>query len=111
MKQFRVWTSHEYEERASWILENLTNCYNKEVDKFETRLCGVSICNCCYVVAFGYSKRQVEELKSDIKSIGITSEVFGVECSGRSSVVHGNTIHVLRIPLDVQAWKAFLKSM
>ena len=26
MKQFRAWGSHEYEERASWILETLTDC-------------------------------------------------------------------------------------
>ena len=46
MKRFRAWRSHEYEERASWILENLTDCYNK----FETRLYGVSICNGCYAM-------------------------------------------------------------
>ena len=57
MKRFRAWGSHEYEVRASWILENLTDCYNKEKDKFETRLYGVFICNGCYAVALGYSKR------------------------------------------------------
>ena len=36
MKRFRTWGSHEYEERASWILESLTDCYNKGSDKFET---------------------------------------------------------------------------
>ena len=36
MKRFRAWSSHEYKERASWILENLTDCYNKGSDKFET---------------------------------------------------------------------------
>ena len=36
MKRFKAWGSHEYEERASWILENLINSYNKDVDKFET---------------------------------------------------------------------------
>ena len=76
MKRFRAWGSHEYEERASWILENLTNCYNKDSDKFETRISGVSICNGCYVVALDYSKCRIEELKSDIRSIGITSELF-----------------------------------
>ena len=106
MKQFKAWGSHEYEERASWILENLTNCYNKGSDKFETRLCGVSICNGCYVVALGYSKRRIEELKSDIRSMGITSEVFGVECSGRSSVEHGNIVHVPRTSVSVQAIKS-----
>ena len=55
MKRFKAWRSHEYEERAFWILENLIECYNKEVDKFKTRLYGVSICNGCYTVALGYS--------------------------------------------------------
>ena len=103
MKKFRVWGLHEYEVRASWILENLTDCYNNDKDKFETRLCSVSICNGCYAVALGYSKRRIEELKFDIRSIGITSEVFGVEYKRRSSVVHGNTVHVLWTSVGVQA--------
>ena len=106
MKWFKAWGSHEYEERASWILENLTDCYNKGSDKFETRICGVSICNGCYAVALGYSKRRIEELKSDIRSMGITSEVFGVECSGRSSAVHGNIVHVPRTSVRVQAMES-----
>ena len=69
MKRFRAWRSNAYEERASWILKNLTECYNKEVNKFETQLCGVSICNGCYAMALGYSKRRIEELKSDIRSL------------------------------------------
>ena len=101
MKRYRAWDLHEYEERVSWILENLTDCYNKDSDKFETRLCDVSICNGCYAVVLGYSKRRIEELKSDIRSIGITSELFGVECSGRSSVVHGNKVHVPRTSVGV----------
>ena len=103
MKRFRAWRSHEYEERASWILENLTKCYNKEVDKFETRFCGIFICNGCYTMAISYLNHHIEELKFDIRSSGITSEVFGMECIGRSSVVHGNTIHVPRTSLGVQA--------
>ena len=106
MKRFRAWGSFEYEKRASWILENLTDYYNKGSDKFETRLCGVSICNGCYAVALGYSKRRIEELKSDIRSNGITSKVFGVECSGRSSAVHGNTVHVPRTSIGAQAMES-----
>ena len=109
MKRFRAWGSHEYEKRASWILESLTDCYNKGSDKFETRLCGVSICNGCYAVALGYSKRRIEELKSNIRSNGITSEVFGVECSGRSSTVHGNTMHVPRTFVGVQAMESIFE--
>ena len=78
MKRFKAWGSEEYEERASWILENLTEYYNERKDKFETKLCGQSVCNGCYAVALGYSKRCIEELKSDIRSTGITSEVFDV---------------------------------
>ena len=106
MKWFRAWRSHEYEEKVSWILENLIGYYNKDVDKFETRLCGVSICNGCYAMTIGYSKCHIEELKSDIKIIGITSEVFGMECIERSLAVHGNKIHVPQTSLDVQAMKS-----
>ena len=106
MKWFRAWGSHDYEVRASWILDNLMDCYNNDNDKFETRLCGVSICNGCYAVALGYSKRHIEELKSDIRSIGITLEVFGVECRGRSSAVHGNTVHIPRKPIGVLAMES-----
>ena len=45
MKRFKAWRSDEYEERASWILENLMEYYNEEKDKFETKLCGQSVCN------------------------------------------------------------------
>ena len=51
MKRFKTWGSDEYEEKASWILENLTEYYNEEIDKFETKLCGLSVCNGCYAVA------------------------------------------------------------
>ena len=106
MKRFRAWGSHEYEKRASRILENLTDCYNIDSDKFETQLCSVSICNGCYAVALGYSKRRIEELKSDIRSIGITSELFGVECSGRSLAMYGNRVHVPRTSIGVQAMES-----
>ena len=39
MKRFKAWRSNEYEERASWVLENLTEYYNEGNDKFETQLC------------------------------------------------------------------------
>ena len=81
MKQFKAWGLDEYEERASWILENLTKYYSEENDKFETELCGQSICNGSYAVVFGYSKRCFEELKSDIRSKGIISKVFDVQCT------------------------------
>ena len=103
MKRFQAWRSHEYDERASWILENFTEYYNKEVDKFETRLCGVSICNGCYAMAINYSKCCIEELKCDIRSSGITLEVFGMACIGRSSTVHQNKIHVPQTSLGVHA--------
>ena len=57
-------------------------------------------------MALGYSKRHIEELKSDIRSIGITSEVFGLECIGRLSAVHGNTIHVPQTSVDVQTMES-----
>ena len=101
VKRFKAWGSNEYEERASWILENLTENYNEVNDKFKTKLCGQSVCNGCYAVALGYSKRRIEELKSDIRSTGIILEVFDVQCRGRSSAVHGNTGRVPRTGLGM----------
>ena len=102
MKRFKAWGSDEYEERASWILENLMEYYNEKNDKFLTKLCGQSVCNGCYVVALGYSKRRIDELKSNIRSTGIISKVFDVQCRGRSSVLHGNTVRVPRTELGMQ---------
>ena len=85
------------------------NVTTKKVDKSETRLCGVSICNGCHVMALGYSKHHIEELKSDIRSIGIILEVFGMECIGRSSAVHGNTIRVPQTSLSVQAMESIFE--
>ena len=106
MKRFKAWGSDEYEERVSWILENLTEYYNEENDKFETKLCGQVVCNGCYAVALGYSKRRIEELKSGIRSTGIISKVFDIQCRGRSSAVHGNTVRVPRTRLGMQAMES-----
>ena len=103
VKRFKAWGSNEYEERASWILENLRENYNEVNDKFETKLCGQSLCNGCYALALGYSKRRIEELKSDIRSMDIISKVFDVQCRGRSSAVHRNTVCVPRTGLGMQA--------
>ena len=103
MKGFKVWRSNEYEERASWILENLMEYYNEENDKFETKLCGQSVCNGCYAVALGYSKRYIKELKSDIRSTTIISEVFDVQCT---SAMHGNTVRVPRTGLGMQTMES-----
>ena len=43
-------------------------------------------------MALGYLKRHIEELKSDIRSMGIISEVFDVQYRRRSSAVHGNIV-------------------
>ena len=103
MKRFKAWGSDEYEERASWILENLIEYYNEENDNFETKLCGQSVCNGCYVVVLGYSKCHIEELKSVIRITGIISEVFDIQCRGRSSAIHRNTVCVLQTGLGMQA--------
>ena len=101
MKRYRAWGSNKYEERASWILENLMEYYSEETDKFETKVCGQSVCNGCYAVALGYSKRRIEELKSDIRSRGIVSKVFDIQCSGRAGATHGNTVHVPRTTIGM----------
>ena len=106
MKQFKAWGSNEYEERASWILKNLTENYNEVNHKFETKLCGQSVCKGCYAVALGYSKRRIEELKSNIRSTGIISEVFDVQYRERSFVVHGNTVRVPQTRLGIQAMES-----
>ena len=80
--------------------------YSEETDKFEIKVSGQSVCNSCYVMALGYSKRRIEELKSDIKSMGIVSEVFDVKCSGRSTSTYGNTVHVPRTTIGMQAMES-----
>ena len=106
MKRYKAWGSNKYEERASWILENLMEYYSEEIDKFETKVCGQSICNGCYAVALGYSKCRIEELKSDIRSTGIVSKVFDVQCSGRVAATHGNTVHVPRTTIGMQTMES-----
>ena len=54
-------------------------------------------------MALGYSKCHIEELKSDIRSTGIISEVFDVQYRRRSFAVHGNTIRAPRTRLGMQA--------
>ena len=101
MKRYKAWGSNKYEERASWILENLMEYYSEESGMFETKVCTQSVCNGCYVVALGYSKRRIEELKSGIRSTCIVSKVFDIECSGRSSATHGNIVHIPRTTVRI----------
>ena len=60
----------------------------------------------CYAKALGYSKCRIEELKSDIRSRNIVSDIFDVQCNGRSSVVHENTVHIPWIVLGMQAMES-----
>ena len=71
MKRYKAWRSNKYEERAFWILDNLMEYYSEETDKFETKVCDQIVCNGWYAVAFGYSERGIEELKSDIRSTAL----------------------------------------
>ena len=73
IKRYKAWGSNKYEERTSWILENLMEYYSEESNKFETKVRGQSVCNDCYAVALGYSKCRIEELKSNIRSTSIGS--------------------------------------
>ena len=109
MKRFKAWGSNKYKERASWILKNLTDVYNVKKYNFETKFCGQCICNGCYAIALGYSKRRIEELKSDIRSRGIVSEVHDVQCNDKISEVYGKTSHISRTSLGVQAMKTIFE--
>ena len=80
--------------------------YSEESDKFETKVCGQPVCNGCYAVALCYSKRRIEELKNDIRSMSIVSKVFDVECSGRLAAIHGNTVQVPCTTIGMQAMES-----
>ena len=82
---FDAWSSNVYNERASWIIEHITNAYvvsdnNNGKDWFDFKLDGQPICNGCYALALGYSKRRLEELKWSIRT---TTE--------RYAAIHGNS--------------------
>ena len=75
-----------YSERASWIIEHITNAYvvcdnNNGKDRFDFKLDNQLICNGCYALALGYSKRRLEELKWSIRT---TTE--------RYVAIHGNSV-------------------
>ena len=83
--RFDAWSSNVYSERASWIVQHLTNAYvvidNKNgMDKFDFKLDGQPICNGCYALALGYSKRCLEELKWNIRT-----------SNERYLAIHGNS--------------------
>ena len=84
--RFDAWSSNVYNERASWIIKHITNAYvvidNKNRnDKFDFKLDGQPICNGCYALAVGYSKRRLEELKWSIRS---RTEQY--------TTIHGNSV-------------------
>ena len=63
--RFDAWSSNVYSERASWIIEHITNAYvvsdnNNGKDRFDFKLDGQPICNGCYAMALGYSKRRLK---------------------------------------------------
>ena len=86
-----------YSERASWIIENITNAYvvndnNNGKDRFDFKLDGQPICNGCYALALGYSKRRLEELKWSIRT---TIE--------RYAAIHGNSAKQPRASVQAEA--------
>ena len=95
--RFDAWSSNVYNERASWIIEQITNAYvvidNKNgKDKFDFKLDGQPICNGCYALAVGYSKRRLEELKWSIKS-----------STERYAAIYGNSAKQPRVSVQAEA--------
>ena len=83
---FDAWSSNVYSERASWIIEHITNAYvvsdnNNGKDR-------------CYALALGYSKQHLEELKWSIRT---TTE--------RYAAIHGNSAKQLRASVQAEATK------
>ena len=86
-----------YTKRASWIVQHLTNAYvvidNKNgKDKFDFKLDSQPICNGCYALALGYSKRRLEELKWIIRT-----------SNERYSAIHGNSAKQPRASVQAKA--------
>ena len=86
-----------YNERASWIIEQITNAYvvidNKNgKDRFDFKLDSQPICNGCYALAVGYSKRRLEELKWSIRS---NTEQY--------VTIHGNSAKQPRTSVQAEA--------
>ena len=95
--RFDAWSSNMYNERASWIIEHIANAYvvidNKNGnDKFDFKLDGQPICNGCYALALGYSKRRLEELKWSIRS-----------STERYATIHGNSAKQPRASVQAEA--------
>ena len=95
--RFDAWSSNVYNERASWIIEHIANAYvvidsKNEKDKFDFKLDGQSICNGCYALALGYSKRRLEELKWSIRS---STEQY--------AAIHGNSAKQPRALVQAEA--------
>ena len=86
-----------YNEKASWIIEHITNAYvvidNKiGKDRFDFKLDGQPICNGCYALALGYSKRHLEELKWSIRT---STEWY--------AAIHGNSVKQPRASVQAKA--------
>ena len=95
--RFDAWSSNVYNERASWIIEHITNAYvvsdnNNGKDRFDFKLDGQPICNGCYALALGYSKGRLEELKWSTRT---TTE--------RYATIHGNSAKQPRVSVQAEA--------
>ena len=70
--RYKIWDSRSYSQRGTWIrgiLEAAKVCYRVEGRKrvkFHFKIGDLAVCNKCYGVAVGYSKRQFKRLKGAV---------------------------------------------
>jgi hypothetical protein len=83
--RYDVWANHTLvDDRVTWILRQMrtfmeTNAATGWID-FKFRVAGTPICSACYAHALGYSRRQLERWKDDIRM------------KDRRSACHGNAL-------------------
>ena len=93
---YKAWDSKSYSERGTWIrgiLEAAKVRYiveGRERVKFQFKIGGLVVCNKCYRVVVGYSKRHFTRLKGAVRA----------DCV---AVVHGNS---QRIPEGTHTFAA-----
>jgi hypothetical protein len=69
--RYQAWGCKSYKDRASWLVIILRGfivaCPNiAQHCKFITRISGIQVCNACFAVAIGYSRRRLNKIISDI---------------------------------------------
>jgi hypothetical protein len=80
--RYQAWGCKSYKDRTSWLVTTLRGFIVACPDtaqhcKFITRISGIQVCNACFAMTIGYSRRRLNKIISDIRESDLYNPIHG----------------------------------